>query len=170
MQAEANERARFRAEVWRAMAGQLAGYSVGRLRVLTSAGGAVEIEVAGVKPIHPNFRGKPILHLDATLRPDLARTVLPRLTVSEVDAAAPHMSLRLVTGPFGKSSLCFDPRAGADENQRRANRLAECVTYVNWQAKRASGRRAGRHLQGVRDGVPRQSRCCRGPLQRRRGA
>ena len=139
VQAEANERARFRAEVWRAMAGQLAGYSVGRLRVLTSAGGAVRIEVAGVKAIHPNFRGKPILHLDATLRPDLARTVLPRLTVSKVDAAAPHMSLRLVTGPFGKSSLCSDARAGADENQRRANRLAECVTYVDWQAKRAAG-------------------------------
>ena len=139
VQAEANERARFRAEVWRVMAGQLAGCSVGRLRVLTSAGGAVEIEVAGVKPIHPNFRGKPILHLDATLRPDLARTVLPRLTVSKVDAAAPHMSLRLVAGPFGKSSLCVDPRAGANENQRRANRLAECVTYVDWQAKRAAG-------------------------------
>ena len=140
VQTQANERARFRADVWRAMAGQLAGYSDGKLRVLRSAAGAAEVEVTGVKAIHPNFRGKPILHLDATLRPDLARTVLPRLTVSEIDAAAPHMSLRLVTGPFGKSALCFDPRAGAEENQRRANRLAECVTYVNWRVKQAGDR------------------------------
>ena len=64
------------------------------------------------------------------------------------------MSLRLVTGPFGKGSLCSDARAGADENQRRTNRLAECVTYVDWHPSRRSVARLDRNEPAHSAGAP----------------
>jgi hypothetical protein len=93
-------------------------------------------QVLGVRPIHLTLQDKPVLHLDATLRPDLARTVLHRLTVQEIDAAAPFMTVELITGSFGKSMLCPDRAAKPEEQRRRANRLAECVDHVRWQARR----------------------------------
>ncbi|MBC7737875.1 MAG: hypothetical protein H7245_11810 [Candidatus Saccharibacteria bacterium] len=83
----------------------------------------------------------PLLHLDATLRPELAATVLPGLDCVTVEAHAPHQHIRLISGSFGKGKLCPDPRAGAVENQRRANRLQECVDYVRWHALRHAGGR-----------------------------
>ena len=50
----------------------------------------------------------------------------------------PHMALTLVQGSFGKTNLCHDPRAAPGENQRRANRLRECVDHVRWQARLVS--------------------------------
>ena len=50
------------------------------------------------------------------------------------------MSLRLVTGSFGKSSLCRISSADAEESRRRSNRLRECVDYVRWHARRGSRR------------------------------
>lgn len=137
--AEANERIRFRVAVWRAMARDLAaGRDGGRLRVTKIEDGAASLQVVRVSAIHHRLGGKPILHLDATLRPDLAATVLPGLSVTEIDAAAPFQATRLVTGSFGKSSLCPASRADPKENQRRANRLAECVDYVRWHARRVA--------------------------------
>ena len=78
----------------------------------------------------------PLLHLDATLRADLASAVLPGLQVVSVDADAPHQHVRLISGSFGKGSICPDLRASAAENQRRQNRLQECVDYVRWHAQR----------------------------------
>lgn len=94
------------------------------------------ITVRRLKPVHPTLRGKPVLHLDATLRLALAGVVLPELEVTEIAADAPHMRLRLVTGPFGKGSLCDSAGANAAERRRRANRLGECVDYVRWHARR----------------------------------
>ena len=83
----------------------------------------------------------PLLHLDATLRADLASAVLPGVRVVSVDADAPHQHVRLIRGSFGKGSICLDPRAAAAENQRRRNRLQECINYVRWHAQRhAPGR------------------------------
>ena len=64
--------------------------------------------------------------------------MLPGLEVHEVEAAAPHMALRLVAGSFGKGTLCPEPDLDPAEAQRRANRLAEVVDYVAWQARRVA--------------------------------
>ena len=89
------------------------------------------------KPLHLKLRGRPVIHLDATLRPELARTILPGLEVTEIDAEAPHMHLRLVTGSFGKGSLCDEParRSGRSGSGARTG-AAECVDYVRWHARR----------------------------------
>ena len=132
--AKRNEAIRARIAVWQALAEQLRAGREGRVWVLPDN----QLQVLGVKPAHVTMLGKPVLHLDATLRPELARTVLPRLTVHEIDATAPFMAVKLVAGSFGKGSLCPDSAAKPEERQRRANRLAECVNYVRWQAALAA--------------------------------
>lgn len=98
--------------------------------------GLLPITCLSLKRVHPNFQDTPILHLDATLRPDIATCTLPGLRVQDVEAAAPHMSLRQIGGPFGKSSLVPDPRASDEESARRARILASCTDYVRWHARR----------------------------------
>lgn len=102
------------------------------------ATGAVSIDVTGLHQIDPALARLPILHLDATLRPGLAETVLPGLEVKEIAADMPHMHLTAVPGSFGKSSLVEDPKASPAENRRRQNRLQECVDYVRWEAARVA--------------------------------
>lgn len=94
------------------------------------------IDVLSTKIVHPNLRDLPMVHLDATLRAELAGTVLPNLQVREVAAEATHMWMKLVAGSFGKTTLVPDRHADAAELRRRANRLAECVDYVRWHAAR----------------------------------
>lgn len=112
----------------------------GRIRVQPAdpATGAVSIEVTSLHTIDQDLARLPILHLDATLRPELAETVLPGLEVTEIDADMPHMRLTAVEGNFGKSSLVEDPKASPDENRRRRNRLRECVDHVRWEAARVA--------------------------------
>jgi hypothetical protein len=82
-----------------------------------------------------------ILHLDATLRPEIASSVLPALEVATIEAAAPHQHVRLIAGRFGMGSLCPAPHLDPSEANRRANHLRECVDYVRWHALRhATGR------------------------------
>ncbi|MFC3616122.1 hypothetical protein ACFORG_20460 [Lutimaribacter marinistellae] len=89
-----------------------------------------------VKRLHDSLRGKPVLHLDVTLRPELAGCILPPMPVEHVDVATPHMHVRHVAGSFGKSMLCPGSDLLPAEAQRRANRLQECVDYVAWHARR----------------------------------
>ena len=143
--AKINARIRRAIRFWRALAVLLDDETEisGRIRIAAPdrKTGLHEIVVAGVKRVHPNFRGLPVLHLDATLRQELARTVLPDLTVTEIDVAAPHMHVRLVSGRFGKSMICPGPSQSPEERGRSERRLAECVDYVRWQARRfAPGR------------------------------
>lgn len=115
----------------------------GRIRVMPpdAETGAQQIILAGMKRLVGGLADKPILHLDATLRPALAGSVLPDLEVTEITADMPFMALTLVQGRFGKTTLCHDPLADVTENRRRANRLRECVDHVRWQARRfAPGR------------------------------
>ncbi|GHC66377.1 bifunctional DNA primase/polymerase [Neogemmobacter tilapiae] len=102
--------------------------------------GVQAIKVMGLHQIDPALASLPILHLDATLRPDLAETVLPGLEVTEITAAMPHMRLKAVQGRFGKTTLVQDAKASRAENTRRANRLRECVNHVRWEAARVSPR------------------------------
>ena len=132
-------RARAHATLWRALRDLLETKADGdgRVRVISHAG-QLAVEVLGSKPIHSNLAEKPVLHLDATLRPDLARAVLPNLECLTIEASTPHMQVALVQGRFGKGTIC--PAAGLahEEAARRANRLRECVDYVHWQARRVS--------------------------------
>jgi hypothetical protein len=129
-------------EIWQAMADLAAGTAEhdGRLFV-RSHKAERQVLLNGLRSIHPTLRDRPILHLDATLRPELAKAVLPGLEVHKIEAAAPHMTLRLVAGSFSKSRLCHEPNLDQMEAQRRSNRLAEVVDYVGWQVPRfAPGR------------------------------
>lgn len=139
-QVRINIGSRFYIAVWEAIGRLLAGGdgADGRLEIGAEdvRTGVRPLTVRRQKPIHHTLQGKPVLHLDATLRLELARTLLPDLEVSEIAAATPNMHLRLITGPFGKGSLCDGPRADPAERQRRANRRAECVDYVRWHARR----------------------------------
>ena len=93
------------------------------------------------KPVAGEFVGLPLLHLDAALRPDLAQTILPGLEVAVIEADAPHQHVRHISGHFSMGSLVPSPRNSPVEEQRRANRLSECVDYVRWHAARhAPGR------------------------------
>lgn len=139
-QVQVNLRSRLYSAIWDAIARLLeSGVAAdGRLEIGSEdvKTGGHSLTVRRQKPIHHSLQGKPVLHLDATLRPALARTLLPDLGVTEIAAATPNMQLRLITGPFGKGSLCDSPRAAPVERKRRANRRAESVDYVRWHARR----------------------------------
>lgn len=112
----------------------------GRIRVLPPdpVTKAVKVQVTSLHEIYESLAQLPILHLDATLRPQLAETVLPGLEVTEISAAMPNIHLTAVQGSFGKSTLVEDPTASLGENRRRRNRLQECVDHVRWEAARVS--------------------------------
>ncbi|WP_189413562.1 bifunctional DNA primase/polymerase [Neogemmobacter tilapiae] len=55
--------------------------------------GVQAIKVMGLHQFDPALAKLPILHLDATLRHDLAETVLPGVEVTEITAEMPHMLL-----------------------------------------------------------------------------
>lgn len=105
--------------------------------------GLQQVQVTNLSRVEPDLAHLPLLHLDATLRPKLAATILPDLEIVEAIAAMPHMRLTAVQGGFGKATLIEDPKASPDENQRRRNRLRDCVDHVRWEAARV---RPGRTL------------------------
>jgi hypothetical protein len=135
-----NETARRLAAIWRAMAHIIGGqHSVAAVLRITPPD--KETEQHGLA-LHNHFRlaeslaALPVLHLDATLRPDLAKLMLPGLQVTRIDAEQPHLHLTLVVGRFGKSTLCAASELPLRELQRRQNRLREVVDHVRWQARR----------------------------------
>jgi hypothetical protein len=120
-------------------------YVNGRIVVMPSDQiiGVQLVQVTNLSRVEPELAHLPLLHLDATLRPQLAATILPDLEVVHATAAMPHMRLAAVQGSFGKATLIEDPKANPDENQRRRNRLRDCVDHVRWEAARV---RPGRTL------------------------
>lgn len=109
----------------------------GRIRIAApDTRGRHGIEVRRIGQLHESLRGKPLLHLDATMRPELARTVLPDLSMETIDVSTPFMQVRHVQGSFGKSMLCPAKGLTSEEARRRENRLLECVNYVRWHARR----------------------------------
>ena len=132
----------------------------GRVRLLPPDpnSGAQSVHIAALHQVHEALRGLPVLHLDATLRAELATTVLPGLEITEITAAMPHLHLTAVQGRFGKTTLVADAKADPVENRRRANRLKECVDYVRWHSKRvAPSRTLVVTYKGVEDafsGIP----------------
>lgn len=131
-------------DLWTALAGLLREEAAATAKVWLGASGKDgqrPIRIYRRKHMSGELSRLPLLHLDATLRPDLASVILPGLHIVTVDAAALHQHLRLISGNFGKSKLIQDSRATAAENRRHANRLRECVDYVRWHALRHQGKR-----------------------------
>lgn len=112
----------------------------GRIRILSAEHGAAtaSILVTGLHKVVDDLSHLPVLHLDATLRPELSATVLPGLAVTNIAAEAPHMTVTAVCGSFGKATLVEGSKVNPAENQRRRNRLQECIDYVRWQAARVA--------------------------------
>ncbi len=130
--------------LWSALADLLGGEATAVAKVWlggTGKDGQRPIWIWRRKPMAQELTRLPLLHLDATLRPELAVTVLPGLDCVTVEAQAAHQHIRLISGNFGKGNLCPDPRQGTVENLRRANRLRECVEYVRWHTLRHAGGR-----------------------------
>ena len=104
-------------------------------------GEARRITIRQRKDLHSSLSCLPMLHLDATLRPELAGAVLPLDEIIAIDATAPHLHVRQIVGSFGKTTICPKDGLPADEANRRENRLGEIIDHVRWEAMRMAARR-----------------------------
>ena len=131
--------------LWRGLKTLLSGDEAGVAKIWLgdrdSKSGQRPIVLWHRKLVSGEFVGLPLLHLDATLRADMAQTILPGLEVVVIEAKAPYQLVRHISGRFGMGSLVPSSRNSPEDEQRRANRLSECVDYVRWHARRhAPGR------------------------------
>lgn len=79
----------------------------------------------------------PILHLDATLRPELVQTYLPRIDIGvPVAARQPHVRVRQVTGS-PTSARALTPAADTPERDRKAaaTRLRDLRAWIDLRAR-----------------------------------
>ncbi len=79
----------------------------------------------------------PILHLDATLRPELVQTYLPRIDIgAPVAARQPHVRVRQVTGS-PTSARALTPAADAPDRDRKAaaTRLRDLRAWIALRAR-----------------------------------
>lgn len=79
----------------------------------------------------------PILHLDATLRPELVQAYLPRIDIgAPVAARQPHVRVRQVTGS-PTSARALTPSADAPERDRKAaaTRLRDLRAWIDLRAR-----------------------------------
>ena len=79
----------------------------------------------------------PILHLDATLRPELVQTYLPRIDIATAVAARqPHVRVRQVTGS-PTSARALTPAADAPDRDRKAaaTRLRDLRAWISLRAR-----------------------------------
>ena len=131
--------------LWRSLKTLLSGDGAGVAKVWLgdrdSKSGQRPIVLWHRKLVAGEFAGLPLLHLDATLRADMAQTILPGLEVVSIDANAPYQQVRHISGSFSMGSLVPSSRNSPAEGQRRANHLSECVDYVRWHARRHATRR-----------------------------
>lgn len=140
-----NQRVRCIASVWRAAARLLDTADAPRGRLVVGERddktGTHAISVIAPSGIDTGFAGKPILHLDATMRAPIVDCLLPGAEKVAFEAAAPHMAVHLVTGRFSKSTMIATVSCAPDERIRRERRLAAIVDHVRWHARRlAPGR------------------------------
>ena len=79
----------------------------------------------------------PILHLDATLRPELVQTYLPRMGIGDqVSARQPHVRVRQVTGsPTSARALTPAPDAPERDRKAAANRLRDLAAWIALRAR-----------------------------------
>ena len=79
----------------------------------------------------------PILHLDATLRPELVQTYLPRIDIgAPVAACQPHVRVRQVTGsPTSARSLTPKTQAPDRDRKAAATRLRDLRAWIDLRAR-----------------------------------
>lgn len=93
--------------------------------------------------------GGPVLHLDATLRPELVTPFLPDITVAEpVRAREPHVRVRQVLGaPTSAKALAPDASAPARDQSAAVLRRREMAALIALRARTLRGRaRSGKDL------------------------
>jgi hypothetical protein len=96
------------------------------------------LRMRGRRPVSKSFT-VPTLLLDATLQPEIARHLFPRLEVTaELDLAAPHQRVhQVVDSSFALSSYDIsDPRLGPAERRRRERHVRRLRASVLATARR----------------------------------
>ena len=83
----------------------------------------------------------PILHLDATLRPEIVQSYLPRIDIgAPVVARQPHVRIRQVTGsPTSARALTPPPQAPARDHKTAATHMRDLRAWITlraWQCHR----------------------------------
>ena len=126
-----------RAGTWHALADLLNGTEThtGRLQIgikpETEGPASRVVLLHSRADIREEITDLPILYLDATMRADVVRHYLPRLSVlATVVAAAPHMRCHQITGGWGKTTLVQSDKAAPAENRGRARTVAELRDFV----------------------------------------
>ena len=105
---------------------------------MTEAGSVRALRLRWRSPMRTGWAaGVPILHLDATLRPELVQTYLPRIDIgTPVAARQPHVCIRQVTGS-PTSARALTPAADAPERDRKAaaSRLRGLRAWIDLRAR-----------------------------------
>ncbi|MGC9371443.1 MAG: toprim domain-containing protein [Paracoccaceae bacterium] len=105
---------------------------------MTEAGSVRALRLRWRSPMRTGWAAQaPILHLDATLRPELVQTYLPRIDIgAPVAARQPHVRVRQVTGS-PTSARALTPSADAPERDRKAaaTRLRDLRAWIDLRAR-----------------------------------
>ena len=105
---------------------------------MTEAGSVRALRLRWRSPMRTGWAAQaPILHLDATLRPELVQTYLPRIDIgTPVAARQPHVRVRQVTGS-PTSARALTPAADAPERDRKAaaTRLRDLRALIDLRAR-----------------------------------
>ena len=114
---------------------------------MTEAGSVRALRLRWRSPMRTGWAAQaPILHLDATLRPELVQTYLPRIDIgAPVAARQPHVRVRQVTGS-PTSARALTPAADAPERDRKAaaTRLRDLRAWIDLRARQC--RRPGQAI------------------------
>jgi putative DNA primase/helicase len=95
---------------------------------MTEAGSVRALRLRWRSPMRTGWAAQaPILHLDATLRPELVQTYLPRIDIgTPVAARQPHVRVRQVTGsPTSARALTLSADAPERDRKAAATRLRD---------------------------------------------
>ena len=105
---------------------------------MTEAGSVRALRLRWRSPMRTGWAAQaPILHLDATLRPELVQTYLPRLRLgAPVAARQPHVRVRQVTGsPTAARALTPSPDAPERDRKAAATRLRDLRAWIDLRAR-----------------------------------
>ena len=105
---------------------------------MTEAGSVRALRLRWRSPMRNGWAAQaPILHLDATLRPELVHSYLPRIDIgTPVAARQPHVRVRQVTGS-PTSARALTPATDAPERDRKAaaTRLRDLRAWIDLRAR-----------------------------------
>ncbi len=105
---------------------------------MTESGSVRALRLRWRSPMRTGWAAQaPILHLDATLRPEIVQTYLPRIDIgAPVAARQPHVRVRQVTGS-PTSARALTPSADAPERDRKAavTRLRDLRAWIELRAR-----------------------------------